>query len=457
MAAVAARYGTPLMPWQQMVVDVACEIDPDTGHFVYREVGLTVPRQSGKTTLILAKNTHRCLAWPRQVTSYAAQTRNDSRKKWEDDYLEALEASPFKGKYKARKTNGNEAIIWHSTRSRFGITSTTEKAGHGSTLDEGYIDEAFALADARLEQAFKPAMVTKRNAQLWVVSTAGTEKSFYLQSKVEKGRAAVEAGVDRGLCYFEWSAPDDRTDYDNPQLWRETMPALHWPDCPDTCREHTVREDAIQSDFLSMDLNEFRRAYLNQWCEEITHEPIIDPELWGRIHDKRAMKDPVAFGIGMNPERTRVSIGAAGERADGRIGVEVVENRPGTRWLAERCLALQARHDSLGFWVDKSSAAYALVPELVEAGVKVHELTTGEYAVACGQWYDAATEDRLRHRNDERLNLAMLGAVKRDRSDAWIFERRQQTMDITPLDAACLARYGAALNVADLAAVNNVW
>jgi len=445
------------MPWQQMVVDVACEIDPDTGHFVYREVGLTVPRQSGKTTLILAKNTHRCLAWPRQVTSYAAQTRNDSRKKWEDDYLEALEASPFKGKYKARKTNGNEAIIWHSTRSRFGITSTTEKAGHGSTLDEGYIDEAFALADARLEQAFKPAMVTKRNAQLWVVSTAGTEKSFYLQSKVEKGRAAVEAGVDRGLCYFEWSAPDDRTDYDNPQLWRETMPALHWPDCPDTCREHTVREDAIQSDFLSMDLNEFRRAYLNQWCEEITHEPIIDPELWGRIHDKRAMKDPVAFGIGMNPERTRVSIGAAGERADGRIGVEVVENRPGTRWLAERCLALQARHDSLGFWVDKSSAAYALVPELVEAGVKVHELTTGEYAVACGQWYDAATEDRLRHRNDERLNLAMLGAVKRDRSDAWIFERRQQTMDITPLDAACLARYGAALNVADLAAVNNVW
>jgi hypothetical protein len=30
-------------------------------------------------------------------------------------------------------------------------------------------------------------------------------------------------------------------------------------------------------------------------------------------------------------------------------------------------------------------------------------------------------------------------------------------MDITPLDGCNLARYGAALNVADLSAVNNVW
>jgi hypothetical protein len=445
------------MPWQQYVVDVACEIDPKTNLFVYREVVLTVPRQSGKTTLILGKNTHRCLAWPRQVTSYAAQTRNDSRKKWEDDYLEALEASPFRGKYRARKTNGNEAIIWHSTRSRFGITSTTEKAGHGSTLDEGYIDEAFALVDGRLEQAFKPAMVTKQNAQLWVVSTAGTEKSLYLQQKVDKGRAAVEAGVDKGLAYFEWSAPEDRTDYDNPQLWRETMPALHWPDCPEGCRAHTVYEDAIRSDYLSMDLNEFRRAYLNQWCESVTHEPIVDPELWDSLKSKAKAHDPIAFGISMNPERTMTSIGAAGETADGRIAVEVVDNRPGTRWLVDRCTALAQRHTALGFWVDKRSAAYALVPDLVEAGLLVHVLAPSEYAVACGQWYDDAVEKRLAHRNDERLNVAMLGATKRDMGDAWVFERRGAGVDITPVDATCLARYGAALNVADLAAVNNVW
>lgn len=445
------------MPWQRLVADVACEYNPDTGRFYYREVVLTVPRQSGKTTLILAKCTHRCLAWPRQVVRYAAQTRNDSRAKWEDDYLEGLEHSPFHGKFRARKTNGNEAIIWHSTRSRFGIMSTTVKAGHGATLDEGYIDEAFAQVDNRMEQAMKPAMVTRRNAQVWVVSTAGTEDSLYLRSKVDRGRAAIESGLDHGICYFEWSAAEEREDYGNPELWRETMPALHWPDCPDDCRDHTVFEEAIASDFRSMDLNEFRRAYLNQWCAKETHEPIIDPAVWDSLEDRKGFKDPVAFGIAINPERTTCSIGASGERGDGRLGVEVVDSKPGTGWVAERCLELQEKHKSLGFWIDKRSAANSLVEALQAAGVETFDITTTDYAAACGRWYDAATEDNLRHRGDARLTVAMLNATKRDVGDTWAFERRGTGVDITPLDACTLAHYGASLSLEDLSAVNNVW
>lgn len=445
------------MPWQQLVADVACEVDPATGLFVYREVGLTVPRQSGKTTLILAKNTHRCIAWVRQNTTYAAQTRNDSRKKWEDDYLETLNHAPaFREKFRARKTNGNEAIIWHKTRSRFGITSTTEKAGHGGTLDEAYIDEAFSQVDARLEQAFKPAMITKRNAQLWVVSTAGTEKSLYLAGKVTTGRQAVEAGVDHGICYFEWSAPDDREDYDNPELWREVMPALHWPDCPEGCTDHTVFEDAVAADYMSMELNEFRRAYLNQWCPEVTHEPIIDPDVWNALGDKKKITGQVAFGIAVNPERAMASIGASGLRNDDRLGVEVIDHRAGTAWIVARCVELQERHNPVGFWIDKRSAAGSLVGPLVEAGVKVMDITTADYAVACGQWYDDATQDKMRHRADDRLTTAMLGAIKRDVGDAWVFDRRGSG-DISALDGCVLARFGAALHRPDLHPVNNVW
>lgn len=457
MFAVAEAFGYRLMAWQRMVLEVACEVD-ENGVFVYREVIITVPRQSGKTTLILCKCTHRCLAWPRMVVTYAAQTRNDSRKKWEDDYLEQLDHSVFSGKFRARKTNGNEAIIWYKTRSRFGISSTTEKAGHGSTLDEGYIDEAFAQQDARLEQAFKPAMITRTNAQLWVVSTAGTEKSLYLKSKVERGRAAVEAGITHGICYFEWSADEDEEDYGNPAVWRTCMPALHWPDCPPNCTAHTVTEAAVASDYLSMDLNEFRRAYLNQWCAAITHEPIVEPEVWAALGDKRSKwHGPVCFGIAVNPERTMAAIGAAGERKDERLAVEVIDNKPGTAWIAARCLALQEKHESLGFWIDKRSAAGSLIEPLREAGVVVWDLSTAEYAVACGQWYDDATQDKMRHREDPRLTTAMLGATRRDVGDAWVFDRRGEGMDITPLDGCALARYGAALHVADKAAVNNVW
>src|SRR5215217_7263151 len=86
VAEVADLLGTPLMPWQRHVADVALELDPETGLLAYREVILTVPRQSGKTTLLLAVMTHRALGFgQRQRVLYTAQTRNDARKKWEDE------------------------------------------------------------------------------------------------------------------------------------------------------------------------------------------------------------------------------------------------------------------------------------------------------------------------------------------------------------------------------------
>ncbi|WP_230691191.1 hypothetical protein, partial [Streptococcus pneumoniae] len=76
------------------------------------------------------------------------------------DHVKALDRSLFHGEYRVRKTNGNEAILWRNG-SMHGISATTEKAGHGATLDMGFIDEAFAQVDARVEQAMRPAMITR--------------------------------------------------------------------------------------------------------------------------------------------------------------------------------------------------------------------------------------------------------------------------------------------------------
>ena len=197
--------GTELMPWQQYVADVALEINPTTGKLQYREIILTVPRQSGKTTLLLAVMVHRTLGFgERQKVVYTAQTRNDARRKWEDEHLVILEQSPLVKLFDVRKTNGSEAIKWHNGSSH-SITSTTEKAGHGDTVDLGVIDEAFAQIDDRLEQAFKPAMITRPQPQLWVVSTAGTNESVYLNHKVDMGRQQY-GNTEGAIAYFEWSA-----------------------------------------------------------------------------------------------------------------------------------------------------------------------------------------------------------------------------------------------------------
>lgn len=425
------------MPWQRHVADVALEVDPGTGHLAYRQVILTVPRQSGKTTLILAVGTHRGLGFgPRQVIRYGAQTRNDARQKWEDDYVEILQASPLRKLFTVRKTNGNEAILFKN-RSRWGITANTEKAGHGSTLDLAFLDEAFSQTDHRMEQAFKPAMITRDSPQLWVVSTAGTDDSLYLIDKRDMGRKLAESDVRRGIAYFEWSAPDD-ADPGDPVVWRACMPGLR-------SNGGIIDEDAIASEFTSMKLIEFQRAYLNQWPDRNAAEPVIPHEVWAALVADRLRVERPVFAVDATPNRDAAAIAAAGRRPDGLGQLEILDSRGGTGWVVDRVVELNRRHRPAAWVLDPASAAGAWLPKLQEKGIEPVLVTGREMAQACGAFYEAAVEDAaFRHIDDVALNVALSGAKKRPLGDAWAWHRRDSSIDISPLVAATLAWHGLA-------------
>lgn len=433
---IARRLGTPLMPWQQYVADVALEVDTDTGELVYGEIGLTVPRQSGKTTFWLAHMVHRALgfgppAGPRQNILYTAQTRNDARKKFEDEHVKTLEASPLRKLFRPRLTNGQEAILWRNG-SKHGITSNTEKAGHGETLDLGVTDEVFAAEDDRLEQALKPAMVTRANAQFGWTSTAGTAKSLYLLSKVELGRAAVLQGTDQGGCYFEWSA-DPEADPRDPRTWHTCMPALGL----------TAREAAVAKFQRTMSPNEFRRAFLNIADTESAIDAAIDPLVWQRVTDARSqIGGQMAFAVDVNPERTWSAIAVAGERADGRLHLEVVEHRRGTDWVVPRMAELRQQWSPCAVVVDGASPAGSLIADLGAAGIEVTSATARDISQSCGQLYDAAHNDRLRHLGQPSLNAALAGAQRQYLMDVWRWARKASAVDICPLVAATLALHG---------------
>lgn len=435
VAEVAEQLGTPLMSWQRHVADVALEIDPDTNRLAYREINLTVPRQSGKTTLILAVAVHRALGFDRrQMISYGAQTRNDARIKWEDEHVYALDHSVFKKLFKVRRTSGDESIVWRNG-SKHGIVANTEKSGHGATLDLAFLDEAFSQVDNRMEQAFKPAMVTRPQPQLWVVSTAGTDTSVYLKGKLERGRAQVESGGDRGLAYFEWSAPED-ADPADPAVWRSCMPALG----------HTISEEAIAADFTSMELVEFQRAYLNQWPDRGAVDPVISAGQWARVRDEGSVPvDPVVFAVDATPDRSAAAIAVAGRRADGLGHVEVAESRAGTGWLLDRVCEMFARNRPAALVLDPASAAGSLLPGLQDRGIDPVLVTGREMAQACGQFFEDAVENvAFRHRDQPELNRALSGAQKRRLSDAWAWDKRSSSADISPLVAATLAWHGVA-------------
>lgn len=440
---VADALGQPLMPWQQQVLDVALEIDPVTKRFVYREVILTVPRQSGKSTLLLVLMLVRALR-ERSVIRYTAQTGSDARKKLVDDWLPDLAKTRFAETYKPRLTSGHEALRF-TNGSLLGLLATTKKSGHGGTVDLGIIDEAFAQPDARLEQAIKPAMITRPDPQLWIVSTAGTPAdSPFLLGKVESGREIAQAGLNHSVAYFEWSAPDD-ADPGSPDTWRACMPALG----------RTQSIEAVQADYESMEGAEFARAFLNRWTQTLA-DPVIAAEKWASLADRTARPEGrVAFAYDVAPDRSAATVCVAGKTPDGKWFVDVVEHDTrGTGWLPARLVELWNRPDAVAVVADNYGPGASLIPELERSGVRVITTQPREMAQACGFFFDAVKDNALCHAGNPLLAEALGSATKRNLADAWAWSRRSGGAPITPVVAATLALWGASTQVSD---GPNIW
>ena len=443
---LAEALGAPLMPWQRQVADVALEVDGRTGRLAYRQVVFLTPRQSGKTRLTLPVTAHRALAFGgHQRIGFTMQTRALAREHWEDTQLPLLESSPLAPLFKIRRRTGAEGLLWR-TGSIFSLLSPTEQGGHSKTLDLAVLDEAWAI-DGAVEQGISPTMITRPEPQLWIPSTAGTVRSEYLRGKVDAGRAQCRTRRQIGsTAYFEWSADPD-ADPADPATWRSCMPALG----------HTVTEAAVRAEYERLDLADFRRAYLNQWPDEMALDEwaVITQHDWAAIADPASeIVGPVAMALDVTPERSVGSIAAAGRRADGRMHVELVDHRPGTAWVAERAHELAELHRPCVLVVDAGGPAGSLVPALEALGLRVTSPTMREVAQATGAFIDAAAADArtVRHLGQGPLDAAVAGARLRTLGDASAWARRGPSVAIAPLVACTLAAAGHA-RYAPLAAV----
>lgn len=445
--------GLPPTPWQQHVLDVALEVHAD-GRLVYREVRLWVPRQSGKTALLLGLMLHRCLTWADQRVIYTAQTRNKAREKMVDEHLPLLLRSRLSSRCTVRLTNGAEQIQFPKPKgqlmSRWGIDSTTKKAGHGDSLDLVVADEFFAQEDDRLESGVRPTMITRGMPQMWFVSTFGDDEEKAVMGaplwrKVDDGRNRAKTGAWGSVAYFEWSAADvddESIDYGDVALWRRTMPALE-------CNGGIIREDAIRADYESMSLAAFKRAYLN--LRPRKHEVV-------RVFPGSSWTDSIDVGSSLaggryalawdvSPDGDKASVAFVGARPDGRWHGEVIECRAGTDWLVERVARAAQRSGArlAGIGVLPGATAGALIPEvraaLDNAGVRMDltELSTLPYAQACGALFNAVKDDQFRHLGQEWLDGAVSVAKRRAAGEAWVWDRKRWTLDITPLCAVTVA------------------
>jgi len=440
VAKLAAGMGLPLMPWQRQVADVALELD-DEGLYRYSTVVLTVPRQSGKTSLLRPVLAHRALTIPRGHLWITAQLRQDARDTW-GDTCDLIEESPLGRLVKRRNTNGGECLTF-ANKSRLRLFNAgSDKSLHGKQSDLVFVDEAFAFTaeqGAAILQAVVPTQATRPGAQTWIVSTAGTAVSEWLRGFVTLGRKQTA----RRMAYFEWSIPEDTEDLTDLALYVRHHPAVG----------HTIRASALETAYEIMTADgkaaEFARAYGNFWTS--SSEWVINPTLWNQAASRSSIDRslPVAFAAEVNADRSGGCIVACGHAPEGGALLEVTDVRPGIGWIAGRMAELAAKYRSSTLVIDPTSPAGTVHRELEDRRkrrdrVPLAPFGAGEYVDGHTEFLDDLTAGRLHQPGDSRLDASLAATTARMLRETVVFSRLVADDGTSPalMIAAVLAHHG---------------
>lgn len=431
VATVARALGRPLMPWQRRAVDVALEVDADTGRYAYPLVLVTVPRQSGKTALAVSAMLERSLTTHGGRIWYTAQTGLKAREQ-SHEMFELCERSPFAPHIKVYRGAGDTRLDIPASGGRIKSHPPTSDSLHGNQSDMNVIDEGwfFTEPDAHaLMGAITPTQLTRPNPQTWIVSTQGTlDRSVWFHGLVD----AARAGELPGACLIDYGLAADDDPEDLAAL-AAAHPALG----------HTVTMDALRDARASVSSSEWARAYGNIRAGAIA--PFIDPDTYRATITPAPIPDgaPVTFAAAVDVDRTQTAIAAAALDADGTPAAEIVAVLPGTADAGATLADLAARWSGNRALIDRYGPAATVADDAERAGAEVDTLTVRDVTTAAADLYDRLLTNAVRLAPSDALDAAVAVATRRRVGDAWAWSRRSSSTSVAALEAVTLAVYGA--------------
>lgn len=420
---LAESAGLVLDDWQRHVLDVGLGERAD-GKWSAFEVGLIVGRQNGKGAILEARELAGLFLFGEQLILHSAHEFKTAQEAFRR-VLGLIQNTPDLDKLvsRVRTSHGEEGVeLRNGARLRFVARSTG--SGRGFSGDVVILDEAYNLP-AQAMGALLPTMAARPNPQVWYTSSAGTDDSEVLARVKERGAD----GSSPRLAYFEWSA-DALSDLDDRSAWASANPGLGIRILP----------EFVEAERSALPEVEFARERLGIWADG-RREAAIDPRLWASLVDAESdARSPVAFAVTINPERTKGSITAAIRRPDGLVQLESIDYRPGTAWILDRLVALDADWKPVGVALNPAAPEGSLIPGLQAAGIEPVLISGREEAQADGAFYDALVDKQIRHGNQGALNIAVEQAAWRPMGDTRVFHRRTAA-DIGPLSGVSKAHH----------------
>lgn len=437
---LAKSVGLYLDPWEEYVLRNALGTRED-GKWAAFEVGLDVPRQNGKGSILEARELAGALVLGEKLIVHSAHQFDTAL-----EHLNRLEMLIEQGNLqneikKILRANGKEGIEFKGGQ-RIRFRARTGGGGRGFTGDCIVLDEAMYISEA-MHGAMLPTLAARTvtgNPQVWYTGSAVDrwihENGIVFARVRQRGHKG-----DPRLAWFEWSVDcDDPEDLPpevaaDPESWARANPGLGI----------RIAEEYVDNERNSLSARGFavERLGVGDWPDPDGVNAVIPAELFqAALDEKSEALDPVVLAFDVAPDRSFASVGAAGLRTDERDHIEVIKRDRGTGWVVDFLAGVVERQKPAKVICDAKGPAGSLVDALTREGVEVETVSANEYAQSCGQLYDGFVEDTIRHLGTADLASAIRGADKRSLGDSWAWDRKTSSVDITPLVAVTLARWG---------------
>lgn len=434
------HYKMELLPWQKAVLRRWMAVAED-GTWANPDCGLSVPRQNGKTELLIARIIGgmiflgECLVY----TAHQGNTVDEIKRRVQRFFYDAeaeirdlltneFSKDPRSYDY-VELRNGGRCIFRTRTRS----------AGLGFTSDTLLVDEAQEENDAQ-EEALRPTISAGRQHNPQVIMTGTPPTSGSSGTVFIRARRNILAGKAENFCWQEWSV-ENISATDDVEAWYETNPSLGY----------FVSLKAIKAESATMSQDSFNKMRLG-WYAGLDAQRLFTDDEWNglAIKEVKLPENPeLVYSVKFAPDRSAVTL-AVGVVMGEKIHVEVVERKrmsDGIAWLVRWLLDRWRNANKI--IIDGAAGQGLLVEELVRSEPKISKrlLTPNvkEAGSAYASFYQAIQDKTLTHFNQPLLNSAIRTCKRRDigKDGMFGYAPLNPNIQMDPVDAVAFAYYGA--------------
>lgn len=404
-------------------------------------VGLSLPRQVGKTYLIGALVFALCVNMPGLLVIWTAQHLATSGETF-------LAMQGFAARQKVaphvkfvHTGKGDEEIRFHNgSRILFGA----RERGFGRGIpgvDVLIFDEAQILSDKAMSNMLATMNTSRFGLQLYI----GTPPKPEDQSETFKRmRREALAGTLPDGAWIELGADPD-ADGDDREQWRKANPSY----------PHRTPAQSMLRLKRKLTAADWKREALGIWDDDQAGSRLITTDEWASTGIVSPPSEGLrAIAVAFSQDGHRAAVAGGLRPVDEPVHVELVDDYSGPMSAGVASLAewISERKDSLAQIVLSGRAgADALRQALVDRGVSARQIlvaSTPQYLSACSGYYDAVRDRTVTHSAIEgqaRLDESVAVCDKKIRTNdgAWGWEATTPNGDETPVEAVCLAWWAA--------------